>query len=516
MDLHALDILLIMHEFEPSRIKMWELVRRYDPVQVATLLYLLENVQSERGRFPKTLPIEDLYKRNNAISCSSKNVIRLSAKPALRVDRVESEHIVAFGNPRADSAVARVSVSDLGENIIDILGRVRTPEQYANVPGPDNLTKLVVHNLGTKEYKSFLDAVKFLLFNDIFQDSRSEIRYNDTVASKYLSWCLLFSFTVYPIDSSSFRYVIVPRAQRIYEAPNFEYLAEPLYQGFRLTVNHDLEDGFRYFNRFGENMKIPIKVTGDKLCCLINNKMYPVSCTFEAVLMPLDIKNRLRSWRYWKHRAGYVFFITDVYRVGDELLINVPFSKRALYIENLKHPMFHSSEITNDASKLLVKYSKCRDMYWPYTGVVYRRVESFPINEPYEFKFNVQVMYNPITNNLVSLGTQTDLDKLRNTDQYYFDFEMADKKIIRLVYSHTPLVYHLCEYNHTIHQFEHTTSVERLPYDVHEPIYKPETIVVVNAKERPRGILFVRFYFDKHGGYIGYENKFTQSQYDVP
>lgn len=514
MDLHALDILLFMHDFEPSRIKMWEIVRRYDSVQMATFLYLLENVQCDGRRVPKSLKFEDLCKLNGSILFANvkRSPIRLSAKPALHIDRVEYDEITTFGKPGNDEEVSKSS--DRGANINEVLVRIRNPDRLIDT-SPDDITKMLVHNLGTKEYKMFLKSVKNLLFNDSLQTARGEIRCNDTVVPNYLSWSLLFSFRNIAIDPSDFHYMIIHRPRRVYESPSSDYLAQPLYQGFRLTIDHDTEDGFRYYNRYGESTRVALKIP-EPVQCEFNGSLQPVSCTFEAILLPLDAKNRLRSWRYWKHRSSYIMYVTDVYRFGNEILMGAPFQKRFSYVKMMDHPKLRAIEITNDSKKFLDKSLESKDMCDPRVGIIYRGRDSTPNEQPEEFRFNIRTVYYFPDNLFLNIESQSELDKFRNTDQLYFDFEMADRKIICLVYAHTSRLYHICVYNHTIHQFEHFDSIERLPYDVEDPVYRSETLIVIGAREIPRGILLLRLYFDRGSDYIGYENKFTQSQYDVP
>lgn len=568
MDLNASDILMMLRNFEVSRGKLWEMVRRYDPLQVAVLLYLLENVKREPKKVPIILPDEALLEFAGAKPYNVDAVKRLQLKPSLRTDRAVSVTTPLFAWPRY---VRRLNdsrtLSKGDENIVKLLDRMRSPPN--DTSGEDALLHpyllIVAHNLSTSIYQSFLNNFIFLLFPDDMQADRSCLLAEQLVAIRYLRYHrqLNLQRSLCATDSRRFRYVILPRPRRVYHKPRTsdgsrcEYIYQSLYQGFHSVIDqeHDTSLTVRVFNRYGELSRAslpPLRLTN--------------SCTFEAVIVPVDVCGWSRSWRYWPYREGYRIYVCDVFRYGDNVLATVPFSERLRYVRRLcdENPYLtmartsrHVSELTDrqpvqqcsaspakstkakqDVNYLVSLDNSRNDIFCPVVGWIAREASSkfspfycdgledkgrcaieLEASTPLQYRYHVSVVYDLIEDKMFRVhGTEKDavISSLKS-ERLFYDLEMADERRVWLAYGNTDEAYYLCVYNPLLHQYEHMATIERSPYDtVAEPKYQQERLVVVNAKIKPRGFMYLRVYSDRNGNYIGYETKLSTSRYDVP
>ena len=198
MDLNVYDLLLITHNFEPSRIKIWEIARRYDPIQFSALLYLLENVSASRKKEPITLDDDRLYKLCESRAFNRNVLLELWRKPILRIDHVEKTRVQRFAATRTECSSrirlletsanettrraaieAKLKFTNTDENnanILRLLDYIRMPETYDFHDTPNLYTNIVLHNFGTTHYHALLSSISYLLFSDNYQTDRSEMR----------------------------------------------------------------------------------------------------------------------------------------------------------------------------------------------------------------------------------------------------------------------------------------------------------------------------------------------------
>lgn len=501
MDLNVSDILLMISNFEPSRTKVWEMVRRYDPIQMAAFLYLLENVRVSK-KCPITLDCEEMLDFCGTRLHDRDVSLPIMTRPVLRIDRAECETVELF----LSTAPMHVVDNPYDTNILEIVNRVRTPERFRE---PANIyASIVIHNLGTSYYQKFLTLVKHLLFSDNLHFQRNEIKCRESVVVHYLQFYKMLTFSLNIVDPRNFRYIILPRPERIYVKPNdleLEYIAQPLYQGLHVVVNSDGENAIKCYNKYAELLKN----------LLPSVKLAGCSCTFEAVVLPTDARDKCRSWRYWRYRQSCLLYIVDVFRLGNSILVNSPFNERVKYARQIRHPRIRYAPSNKQWDELSAEYHSQRDMYSPIVGIVLRPRLSTPNRPPYVFRHPVRIVFDFIEHSFVSLENQEHLSTL-NTDRMYFDLEMADTRATCTVYGHTFDHYYLCVYNRRVHQFQHAATMQRMPYDVEEPKYRIEPLIVLNNRVKPRGLLYLRVYFDKFRNCVGYETKVTLSRYDIP
>lgn len=548
------DILLMLRDYEPSRAKLWEMVRRYDPLQFAAFLYLLENVRKEPRKKPITLPCDKLYEFADARPWSRDTSMRLHLSVTLRTDRVASEPTHLFAMARYASRLESSRHRSAGDaSVYDLLDRIRSPPRDSDAtydePQRQPYLLIVAHNLSTNMYQRFLNNVVNMLFPDDMQGDRSRLLPDQMVAIRYLRYHRQLSLqrSLCATDSRRFRYVMLPRPRRVYRRPTerdggTRYVYQSLYQGFHAVMDQEFDSSLsvRVFNRYGElqrNLLPPLRLA--------------TSCTFEAVVVPVDRCGWSRSWRYWPYREGCRIYVCDVFRYGDRVLATLPFVERLRYARRLceengqQLTLAATSERWSDlmADRVYDERRTTTDMFPPIVGVIARDGQSqfspfyadqqaavtgggrqfeLVASAPLQYRFHVRLVYDVLEDRPIRVGNGTSSDgdavlKTLRTERLFFDLEMADSRYVWLAYGHTDDSYFLCAYNPSVQQYEHTITLERSPYDTElEPKYQQERLVVLNAKTIPRGFLYLRVYLDRDGRYVGYETKLTTSRYDVP
>lgn len=350
MDLNVSDVLMMLHDYEPSRAKLWEMVRRYDPVQVAALLYLLENVRPEPKKIPITLPDDALIELAGARPFDRDAFMRLELQASLRTDRAAAPPTHLFASPRYVRALRAARPRSPGDaNVFDLLERLRSQPAAAAGTAEDNdndndealrqpYLLIVAHNLSTPLYQRFLTNVVNMLFPDDMQLDRAHLLPDQLVAIRYLRYHRQLSLqrSLCATDSRRFRYVMLPRPRRVYRRPRSgamdseygprEFVYQSLYQGVHAVMDQEFDTSLsvRVFNRYGELQR-----------SILPTLRLATSCTFEAVVVPVDRCGWSRSWRYWQYREGYRIYVCDVFRYGDNVLATLPFTERLRYARRL-------------------------------------------------------------------------------------------------------------------------------------------------------------------------------------
>ena len=522
MNLTIQEIFLLFHNFEPSRTKLWEFVRRFDPIQMCAFLYLLENVVHTPKKVPLTLPdtvFESFYR--NLIRENTNVEFNIVNKLKLNLDRVcERDHILFSiddenNNQRPVSLVPdntdmltllKIIVEDSSSPLTSSSKEFTINEKYSMY------LRMIVHNLSTHQYRAFLENVRFLLFPDHLQDDRSEFKQNESIVVTYLRYYKMLTFQPYVIDPKMFKYLFVQKPLRVYnnnELTSRKYIIQHYYQGYYVIIDSSLTNRqVKCFNRYGEQNRL---ILLEKFNC---------DCTFEAVLVPLDARRNPRSWRYWPYRSDYRIYKTDVFRYGNSILTNVPFAERIKYLDLIKSPNSVSADCIFIEGNNITSTSNIElDMYNHVVGKFIRRANAFCNERAYVYKFPINSAFDAHKNLLLEIRmTDFSNKSFVYNSNIHVSFETADRKTICIAYAHSSTHYFLCSYNDRLHQFEHSGDLQRLVYDnCSTPRYRTsERLLVLNCKERPRGILFLRVYFTKFGEIVGYESKCTTSRYDLP
>lgn len=566
------DIFKIFHNFETSRLKMWEIVRTYNPIEFAQFLYLLENVTKSSKR--KCVDLDDRRLQefcdystdNNDIDYYDDNddddyiddtnndplnnpTIKLSHNPTLRLERVTVNNGVIFWNQinTNDSIIitttttvntnSNVNKIDYSNNVkpfkrhpldLQILTVMESIRNGIAVNKSNVYEQIIQHNLGSFEYGEFLNKLQHSLFMDSLQLDRNEyvgatIINRQSIVTKFLQFYIAITGKqIHDSDPRGFRFLITPQPKRILNIDDIkksEYIVQPLYQGFHVVV-YSSPTETKCYNRFGE-----LHLN------LAYNMRTQINCTFEAIILPIDRHNTIRSWRYWPYKKRYIFYIVDVYRFEQNVLINVPFVERLKYIETivasnrdvlksakLKENRIELSTIPNHLKTWSIieeTYIKNRDIFDPIVGVLLRKPTDKLQQAPLEFKFDIRYCFDLLATEIIDLPNVEKLKSL-NIQRMHINYEMADYRTTCIAYGHCDKYIYLCEYNRTLHQFVHFARLERSPYEMDNLTYKSEQIYVIDNRTMPRGIIYLRVYYDYACNILGYDTKLTDCRYNVP
>lgn len=513
-DLYMSDVFRIFHNYEPSRIRLWEIARTYDPIQFAALIYLVENVSKSTKRPVMDLPEEEYingFASTTVMPATNKPPTLNLAYPEPQLDRVKVDVEDFFD---AAASVNDIHHHNIGrhKNDYKIVDMVKYICNKALHPLKRNMyIDILEHNLGTVDYAKFVQHIQYLLLPDNLHCDRNGngVHYVGSTVTRFLQFVKMMQFKYHEVDPRNCRFIMTPKPVRIYEKPwNCEelYVVQPLYNGFS-TIIYSTPSETRCYNRYGE--LIPNLLYGSR---------FNAHITFEAIILPMDIKGFVRSWRYWPYKNDYVIIPVDVFRYDQNILTDVPFVERQKYIKRIKgkHIRNHYLSDANTSSWNEIKrnYDERADIYNPIVGIILREKNHTMISHRRhcEYRFPILISFNLKTLQIVRLKEAKDED----VKNLHYNYEMSDHRKVAVAYGHDENYYYLCSYDRFTHQFKHAAKLERLPYDVGEPTYKPESIYVICSETQCRGVCYLRIYYNKLKNVIGYETKHTTSKFDVP
>lgn len=526
--LYISDIFKIFHNFEASRLKLWQIVRTYDPIEFAQFLYLLENVVKSGKRECVELDERMLkefcnYQYNSSTEvdeCENVDyIIPIADKPTLRLERVSLANGDIFWNDNTNESNAYgrddIRRHSMDMKITEIMHNIRVLNTR-QITNP--YERILQHNLGSTFYHKLLIIIQNCLFMDSLQTDRNELSGGSSEASivtKFLEYyTILQQKQFHDGDARNLRFLIIPPPKRIIDISTINkrcYIHQPLYQGFHVVV-YSSSTETKIFNRFGElhfNLGYSLRSTKN--------------CTFEAVILPVDARNNARSWRYWSYKKKFIIYIVDVYRLEQTILTNVPFVERLKYIDAIKQHNAETSNILlrkiptklNDWSTIEERYLKNKDIFDPIVGVILRKPSDKLKTPALAYRFNVTCCFDLLHTQIVDIPNVDSLKSLK-IQNMHINFEMADYRTTCIAYGHCAKYIYLCEYNRNIHQFVHFARIYRLPYEFEELNYKPETVYIINNQTVPKGILYLRVYYDVSFNVLGYDSKMTDCRYNVP
>lgn len=501
------DLLKVFDNYEPSRTRVWEIVRTVHPVHCAALLYLLENVSKSRKATALKLPRDD----DDSVAIPDV-VYKTAVTPTLNLTRATVTRQLR-PEPRHDSTHI-YDLRDASGNltVIGLMHVVRDNNAFERLTLEE---RVAMHNLRTAYYTQFVHNVQHFLLPDDMHASRNDFDTADArnVTQKFLQYYHALSVTddaglcyCGNLNPKSFRYVTRPPCRRIDRRPvdlDSDYVVQPLYQGYRVVIN-STERETRCYNCYG-----------DLLHGFLYDVRFTANATFEAVVLPTDGDKRLRSWRYGARNKALVVFVVDVFRVDHHVLVQLPFVERAEHIRriggaNVRQP---PTECTWDS--LERAYHDRADLFDPVVGVVVRHKRASCADPPQAYRFNMTACYDFLTNTVTRLAGSVSLKEFQRV---HFNLDMADRRTVCTVYAHDELHYYACRFDRRRYQFVHCAVLERLA-DIagRKPKYRQEPIYVIGAKRLPMGVMFLRVYYSKHDlSVVGFEQKLTTSMYDVP
>lgn len=506
----ASDLLRVFDEnYEPSRARVWEIVRTVHPVHCAALLYLLDNVKKSRNATPLRLPSTEEVETPR--SDGADRVYETAVRPTLNMTRVAVTRQLIPSTRDVDAYI--YDPRDASGNLT-VIGLLHVVRDGAREP----LTlrdRVALHNLRTHYCTQFVNNVRYFLLPDDMQANRNEFGTVDarSVTEKFLhyyhslaadgdkSGCYL--------NPKSLRYVTRSPLTAIDARPadsERDYIVQPLYQGYRVVVNCN-ERETRCYNCYGELLQ-----------GFLYNARFTVNATFEAIVLPVDRDGRMRSWRYGAARTdgkkAHVLVVVDVFRIDHRLLVQSPFCERAAHIRSVDgtHVRLYAQSGWDALERA---YYDRADLYDPVVGVVIRHKQSGCGVPPQAYRFNMTTCYDFLTDTVHRLVGRVTLKEFQRV---HFNLDMADRRTVCTVYAHDESHYYVCTFDRKRYQFVHCAVLDRLSDIAHRrPKYTSEPVYVVGARLMPMGVTFMRVYYTElDRTIVGFEQKLTASMYDVP
>lgn len=543
MDLTNLDVLLLFENFESSKCKLWETIRRYKPIHIAALLYILENLIANKS--VKCVQVDDLQIINKFPSPVS---VKLTLYPEhVNFSRPQPQQYTLFNNDNQSKINRIIKINDFELNdsftklhtVVDLLNIIKNNEFFdytildnlkidksTKVETFNNiLTRIVLFNCTTADWQKFIHYMVFQLFPDNLQITRYDNISNisnksKSIVNSFLRYYKMFtspqSFDT--INSMDLKYMILPKPQTttrelIYKKMS-KYITQPYYQGFYIIINVS-DTSVRFYNRWSEPL-----IFSQSIQRAISEATKYINCTLISILLPKDEKNHLRSWRYWQYRASFEIKIIDIIRFKSKNLISVPLIERLKYLDNIEATKFVMIENATDqhVDTIETDYYECQmDCYSAKIGVIIKHPQSLLSNNSkiFSYKFPLKNAFDLCTNKIVTLKSD-----YVNTNKYklYFNPELAQYYTTVMVYNHDTRWFYICHYNINIHQFQHYCRFQRELSDKEDPKYMiNEKILVIDSPFNiTRGVFYLRIYYNDNKEYLGYDRKYTSSRYDLP
>lgn len=519
------DLLKVFDNYEPSRTRVWEIVRTIHPVHCAALLYLLENVSKSRKITTLKLPTSEddanavglLGSDSDSNSAPTPDrVYKTAVTPTLNLTRVTVTRQLRPVQ-HGDSYIYDLRDARGNLTIIGLMHIVRDNNVFERLTLEE---RVAMHNLRTAYYTQFVHNVQHFLLPDDMHCNRNEFESADmrNITQKFLQYYHTLGVTdndtrsdasLYyggNLNPKSFRYITRPPCRQMDRRPvdlESNYIVQPLYQGYRVVINSN-EQETRCYNCYG-----------DLLQGFLCDVRFTANATFEAIVLPLDRDQRLRSWRYGVHNKAMAIFVVDVFRVDHNILVHLPFDKRAAYITRIGGDNVRQLPTECTWDSLERSYHSRSDLFDPVVGVVVRHKRDSCADPPQAYRFSMTTCYDFLTNTINRLAGSVSLKEFQRV---HFNLDMADRRTVCTVYAHDELHYYVCTFDRRRYQFIHCAVLDRLS-DIarRAPKYRSEPIYVIGAKRVPMGVMFLRVYYSKNDlSIVGFEQKLTTSMYDVP
>lgn len=437
--IHLTDILKIFNDFEPSRLKLWEIVRTYNYVDFAKFIYLLENVTTAKKRTHITIDHIALYgeriaellhkqashieslesmldNSTDAISPTQSMIEALltnglehtdfelpttTAFSNLRVDRTDWQNLDIIWAKKTDAIV--VAENDRYAMSSDAYSQIEMLQKY--LPGSINISidtlmthirlkkidetnlleRIVTHNIGTQHYFNFLTMMQYLLFPANQQASRNESNATElSGVTQFINFYkMIHNQQIDDIDPRGCRSLVLPKPRRVFTRNLNEIYADTMAtNGGHLPNNiivQPLYQGLHVIVYAAPNETRCYSSTGELCTGIAYALRCKVNCTFQAIVLPLDALGNVRSWRYWNYRTSFIMYVVDVLRYEQLILTSRPQKVRLRYVDRIVEDNPQILKIPKDHSSWLAieeRYNKHRDIYDPIVGVMLRDGDS--------------------------------------------------------------------------------------------------------------------------------------------
>lgn len=512
--MYSSDIELGNHLYEPSPSWLLEYARSFHPYLFTQYLWIEENTSKTNKDFACYEPLyfDALAKVKRLLDQDV--VLSLSRLQSLRLERASSDSADQPFWTNDDLALVRRAPYRNDLHVSELISSIRSQAPLDESDEKTLLQRVCQHNMGTSRGTAFLRNIQSMLLHENLKSDRNQFgnRFDDSTTMKFWEFYTRLHKTTLDGDPRAFRFIVLKPPRTINEEDYFKCdpstsITQPLFQGFHAVVySNPLET--KCYSRFGELYP-----------CFEKNVKSEVSCTFEAVILPVDSFDNPRSWRCYKFKKRCIFYVVDVYRVEDVNLLQLPLIERLKFVDKVtrdgKHETFKKiPPHLNSWNSIHTKYLSSRDVFDPIVGVVVRdKLSTFDtVPDVRVCQFKIKYLFNLLEQCVVDVSKphQAALNHL------HLSFEMADWKTVCCAYADDAKYIFLCQYNRTVHKFVHIASLEKLVYDTTPLKYKDENLYVLNSRAAPKGVLYLRVYYNHLKTVIGYDIKRTDTRYKIP
>lgn len=498
MEILVDDVFNLFHLYEPSNVKIYEIFKTYHPNYIAALIYLLENIKGN-----KKLEVYEPKSVEETIQLIEQKTTveyKICKRPTFTLSQAENVNLKV----RNIDSHKKVSGAI---NLIDFIHLYKTTP-YENLP---NNCKILLHNLGTTQYKRFCINVASMMLEHSQTNRNEFIRIDEKLEEKFLQYYKYFNYDniLKEIPSSyNFCNIIRPPNQRLYDKMPEElienYFIQPFYKGFRVVIN--VNNGVvQCFNRYG---KIIQKF-------LYGLKLDNKHVTFEAVVLSFDgIKPR--AWTHWSYRKKFIVIITDIFRLNEKMLLKLAYSERMKYLHKITGTNVEHVSNFPDVNKIY-NLNMALDFFNPIVGVVYKAKYKNCAESHIEYKFPMVHYFDYFSNSIKHFDGSVSLMENKMNQNVYINFEMSHYKTVCLVYSNDDKYLYVCKFIE--YHFVFVGKIERLLTDTGELNYENCSLYVLNSPVKPKGVIYLRVYYNCDCGVkeiIGYNFKKTTCMHDLP
>lgn len=502
--LYLSDVFKIFHNYEHSKLRLFEIIRIFHPHHIAALIYMIENIKKSKS-------VEPYIPDNLNLSLVIKDeILNFTQKTTFSLTRCE---VLTKIFPNVSNNNEKNELT-----ILDFMKLFKRNDKKSF----DFYSKILLNNLCTNLYSSFINNIT-VQFPDFMQYDRNEFEKSNTpIVQKFLEYYKIINNESSLISNSNprnFRFIFRKKEKQILEKPQNinDYIVQPLYQGFSLVI-YTTKNYTRAYNRYGELIKK-----------LLYNELFDIDATFEIILLPTNTKNDLKCWRYWDYRNSYKIIVVDVFRIENQIFTHLPFSERSKYISLIKGKNVVYFDDLNTIEKIEDEYTKNINLFSPIVGIMFKKKMNTYEKQSEAYYFNLNYYYDFLKNKHDKFdGIISILPNVLNYS-IHIKYEMAEYRTVCIVYNDDNEFFYVCSFDYDVLHFKHVGKIPKLKYDNKNYKYSVVNIHVVNSQTIIKGIMYMRVYFnkkidsnknyidnDEKSKIIGYEFKKTTSMYDIP
>lgn len=384
------------------------------------------------------------------------------------------------------------------------------------------LERIVVHNLNSKAYKIFLSCIVNYILPEHMKKDRNGGHYETPtygLAQKFLNYYYNKYYYIFSSKSltSVKRYKNIDEDNYTFEMENLIrdkiYDIFPLFNGYRLVVHVNSEFRCKCYNADCE------------LICnnIFKSITYPIHCTFEIVMLPLDINNKPKSWMFWDYKSGFVCYIVDIFRYKHTILLTKTFNERKVYLKKLIETnifkfvsSFFPPSFEMSYSSILTHFNKYESLNGAIKGVLLKDTsKGDSSNRNIQITFPHSLAYDRRKDSVFRFsGSVSIYDSLN----LLFDIYSCECTLIYSVaYGCDSEYIYLCAFDRDICRFVHMGRVSRIVYAHKNLKFKTFNTIYVEGAEIPiEGYCVLRIYYDiKTLKIILIQHKFTDSVYKI-